>query len=139
MLHDNMHLGPLHTPHDTQLAATGNEGGMQQTGAACAGLNAQPFDSHRSSEAAGSDHQASNQRHNGDQGQAAGSANGGHGYSHQHPMSHDHAGHAHRHDTSVRSITITCPGKVDMTRSVSSAPHMKLCLVRVKYCILAWY
>ncbi|KAL0048912.1 hypothetical protein WJX82_002154 [Trebouxia sp. C0006] len=46
MLQDNMHLGSLHTPHDIQPAATGNESNMQQTGAASAGHNAQPCDSH---------------------------------------------------------------------------------------------
>ncbi len=139
MLHDNMHLGPSHTPHDIQPVATGNESDMQQIGAASAGHNAQPCDSNRSSETAGSDHQAANQQHSGDQGQSAGSSNGSHGHSHQHPTSHDHAGHAHQHDSSVRSISITCPGEVDMIRSVSSASVMYLCIVRVKCCVLAWY
>ncbi|DBA77581.1 hypothetical protein WJX77_001399 [Trebouxia sp. C0004] len=116
MLHDNMHLGPSHTPHDIEPVATGNESDMQQVSAASVGHNARPCDNHRSSEAAGSDHQAANQQRGGDQGQSAGSRNGSHGHSHQHPTSHDHAGHAHQHDSSVRSISITCPGEVDMTR-----------------------
>jgi G3E family GTPase len=136
MLHDNMHLGPSHTPHDTQPAATGNESDMQQTSAASVGHNAQPHDSHSSSETAGSDHQAANQQHGG-QGQSAGSSNGSQGHNHQHPISHDHTGHAHQHDSSVRSISITCPGEVDMIRSVSSASLMSLCIVRVKCCFLA--
>lgn len=116
MLHDNMHLGPSHKPHDIQPVATSNESGMQQTSAASVGHNAQPYDSHNSSEAAGSDHQAAKQQHVGDQGQSAGSSSGSHGHSHQHAMSHDHTSHAHQHDSSVRSISITCPGELDMIR-----------------------
>lgn len=134
MLPDNMPLGPSHMPHDIQPAATGNESDMQQIAAASVGHNAKPFGSHRSSEGADSDHQAANQQHSGDQGQSASSSNGSHGHSHQHPMSHDHAGHAHQHDSSVRSISITCPGEVDMIRSVSSASVMYLCIVRVDCC-----
>ena len=137
MLHDNMHLGPSHMPHDIQPAIISNESGMQQTGAASVGHSAQPCDSHRSSEAAGPDHQAANQQRGGDQEQSAGSSNGSQGHNHQHPLSHDHVGHAHQHDSSVRSISITCPGEVVMIRSVSSASLMYLCVVRVECCILA--
>ena len=137
MLHDNMHLGPSHKPHDIQPVATSNESGMQQTSAASVGHNAQPYDSHNSSEAAGSDHQAAKQQHVGDQGQSAGSSNGSHGDSHQHPVSHDHTSHAHQHDSSVRSISITCPGELDMIRSVSAASVMYLCIVIVECCVLA--
>ena len=129
MLHDNMHLGSSHMPHDTQPVATGNESNMQQTSAASVGHDAQPHDSRSSSEAAGFDHQAANQQHGGDQGQSAGSSNGSQGHYHQHPMSHDHASHAHQHDSSVRSISISCPGEVDMIRSISSASTVYLCIV----------
>ncbi|KAA6419012.1 MAG: hypothetical protein FRX49_10975 [Trebouxia sp. A1-2] len=115
-LHDNMHLGPSHAPHDIQPVATSDGGGMQQSGAASVGHNAQLHNSHRSSEAASSDHQAANQQHGDHQEQSPDSSNGTHGHSHQHPMSHDHAGHAHQHDSSVRSISITCPGEMDMIR-----------------------
>lgn len=29
-----------------------------------------------------------------------------------------HSDHSHHHDSSVRSISITCPGQIDLTRSV---------------------
>ena len=139
MLHDNMHLGHSHTLHDIQPVATSNESNMQQTGAASAGHNAQSCDSNRSSEAAGFDHRAADQQHGGDQGQSAGSSNGSQGHNHQHPVSHDHTGHAHQHDSSVRSISISCAGEVDLIRSVPSASVMYLCIVRVECCVLALY